>query len=141
MMPVSIMFVLYLFWLWKNVLFFKGCIITVAEFGVCFNIKKYRKEFWPGHQHFLNSPKFQLLEVPLNKVWQDADSELLSCPAFWSRFCSEAIDLIIKWWPILFFLSHYDINRPLHSIFDKVLSRTSKRVSIDNAEIRKRSKV
>lgn len=55
MVPVySIMFVLYLFWLWKNVLFFKGCIITVAEFGVCFNIKKYRKEFWPGHQHFLN---------------------------------------------------------------------------------------
>lgn len=51
---VSIMFVLYLFWLWKNVLFFKGCIITVAEFGVCFNIKKYRKEFWPGHQHFFN---------------------------------------------------------------------------------------
>lgn len=41
----------------------------------------------------------------------------------------------------MFFLSHYDINRPLHSIFDKVLSRTSKRVSIDNAEIRKRSKV
>ena len=106
-------------------IFSSSCKISFSlkslSYPACFTI-----EFWI-HQ-------FQLLEVPLNKVWQDADSELLSCPAFWSRFCSEAIDLIIKWWPILFFLSHYDINRPLHSIFCKVLIRISKRIYIDNAE-------